>query len=114
VATPKLVDVEVLSVVYEAARVRLGLVRQREQAEEGAARTTMADVGRSTLKNWKPPASGASPKRPNRGGMKARPFRFHMPPDTYDDIKQEIRGAGFSVAGVIQDGLANFARTGEF
>jgi hypothetical protein len=114
VADPKLVDVEVLGVVYEAARVRLGLVRQQEQASDGAARTTMADVGRSTLKKWKPPANGAVPKRPNRGGMKARPFRFYMPPDTYQDIKDRIRGAGFSVAGVIQDGLAHFARTGEY
>lgn len=113
-ANPKLVDVEVLSVVYEAARARLSLVRDREQREEGAARTTMADVGRATLKGWKPPANGAAPKRPNRGGMTARPFRFHMPPEIYNGIKQDIRGAGFSVAGVVQDGLEHFARTGEF
>lgn len=113
-ADPKLVDVEVLGVVYDAARARLKLVRDKEQTERGAARTTMADVGRATLHKWKPPPGKANPTRVHRGGMALRAFRFHMPPDTYAEIKDRIRGAGFSVAGVIQDGLEHFARSGEF
>ena len=56
-ADTKLVDAEIRTLVLEAARARLTLVREQELQEFGAASTTLALVARNALLKWKPPKS---------------------------------------------------------
>lgn len=50
----QLVDLEVFTVIYEAANTRLGLVREAERRATGVAKTDLTDVGRAALHNWRP------------------------------------------------------------
>jgi hypothetical protein len=114
-ADTKLVDMEVLDVVYRAAQERLKIVRATERDTLGVATTNMATIGRAAIANWRPPRQARdSTGRAMRHGMQVRPFRFSMPRESYEETKQRIHAAGQSVAGVVQDGLAKFARTGTY
>jgi hypothetical protein len=42
------------------------------------------------------------------------PFRFTLPTASYAEIKSKIHSCGLSVAGVVQDALEKFARTGKY
>lgn len=48
------VDVSIRSRVLDAAQLRLKRVQEQERARDGVAHTTMADVARAILANWKP------------------------------------------------------------
>lgn len=65
-STPKLVDLEVLQVIYRAASARLEKVRTEERNEHGVAKTDLTDVGRAALTRWKlrPASTLDSGRRP--------------------------------------------------
>lgn len=51
-SSTKLVDLEVLQVIYDAANARLAKVRDNERNEHGVAKTDLTDVGRAALVSW--------------------------------------------------------------
>ena len=59
----QLVDLEVLTVIYDAANARLGVVRKNEREATGVAKTDLTDVGRSALRNWRPSSLQPSGRR---------------------------------------------------
>lgn len=157
---PKLVDMEILWNVYEAANERLESVRAQERETDGIAKTDLTDVARAALHRWNSRRTHQPGRRPAlvtidpatkipsemdadrevfvascsmcefqhygytraecRTGSKGhaavhtRTFRFTMHRETYDQIKQAIQDADMSVAGVVQEGLDAFARTGQY
>lgn len=110
----KLVDTAVLETVHGAATARLALIRAAEVEATGVATTTLAMVARKALVTWSPPKDPPTGKRPMRRGAAIRPFRFHAPLSAYLEKKAAIHAAGQSVAGVVQDALERFARTGKY
>jgi hypothetical protein len=60
----KLVDLEVLNVVYDAASERLKLVRSWEQRDHGVAKTDLTDIGRAALTGWRPSGLIDATRRP--------------------------------------------------
>ena len=62
----KMVDLEVLQVIYAAASARLAKVRDSERAEHGVAKTDLTDVGRAALTRWqlRPATALDSGRRP--------------------------------------------------
>lgn len=48
------VDVSIRSRIHQAAQARLKLVREKERRLDGVAHTTLADVARAVLENWRP------------------------------------------------------------
>ena len=112
--TVRLVDMKILDAVHKAATCQLELLRAYERQTGGVAKTTLADVARAALASWTPPTVPPSNKRPLRRGQPVHTYRFHVPVDSYPKVKKAIHAAGQSVAGVVQDGLERFARTGKY
>ena len=56
-STTHQVDVSVRAVILRAAQARLAVLQDKERARDGVAHTTMADVARHILVNWKPAAT---------------------------------------------------------
>lgn len=142
--TTKLVDLQVPSVVLDAAKARAELVQEQERKTIGVAETTLATVVRFGLLSWKPPRSrppsrtrwathdqirtwarqtglgeitGTPPQDVRLAyreahGLDTHPLRFTMPAGPYEAAKNRIKAAGWSVAGVVQKILEDFARNG--
>jgi hypothetical protein len=112
----RLVDMTILADVHEVASLQLALVRDRERRELGAPRTTLAEVARTAVLNWRPPKNApATPvKRPFRRGKAEQRFRFNIGVERYDAQKAAMEKAGVSVTGVVQSALEKFGRTGRF
>jgi hypothetical protein len=88
----KLVDVEILDAVLNAAKARLVLVRAAEEARDGVSTTTLANVGRQSLLKWEPP--------PGKEGTACRPTRYRRV--RTDEIRQWLsEKSGVEVTGPI-------------
>lgn len=140
----QLVDLQVPTVVLDAAKARVEQVREQERRTIGVAETTVATVVRFGLLEWKrppgkPPArarwatheqirkwaaanghgeiTGTPPPQVREAyreahGLDTHPLRFTMPRAPYAAVKDRIHLAGWSVAGVVQKILEDFARKG--
>lgn len=112
----RLVDMTILADVHEVATLQLAIIRERERREVGAPYTTLAEVARSAILNWKPPKNPpAGPvKRPFRRGKAEQRLRFTIGLERYNAQKKAMADAGVSVTGVVQTALEKFGRTGRF
>lgn len=126
------VDVDIQKAVLDAAKARLALINKEERARYGVVRTSLADVGRTILADWKP--GRAAPNRPAGGGTMAtregvrlnargrrqfgakretRPLRFTMALATYSAAMDLLNAHGMNVTRALDEGLERFARTGK-
>lgn len=142
------VDLEIRTVVLDAATLRLPLVQAEERQKYGKHRTNLSTLAEQILKGWEPgqtkrppapgktvcPTCGREVKTYATGKLrvhgpagdrcptayaddtpklrKTRPLRFPMNRAEYYEIRDRIHMHGQSVASVITQRLAHFARTG--
>lgn len=109
------VDLQIRVDVYADAMEKLEEVRAEERATLGAARTTLADVGRQAVLMWRPLAYREytpTPRSPNGERPKRRPFRFKVARQAYAEASKRIQDAGTSVTAVVEEALRRFALTG--
>lgn len=142
------VDLEINTLVLDAATARLPLVQAQERQRLGKAVTNLSTLAEEILRTWQPGAT----KRPqpsrevrcphcrrmvrtyNTGKLRVhgkpgarcpetfadggprvtetRPLRFPMNRAEYTDVKERIHIHGQSVASVITQRLAHFAKEG--
>ncbi len=113
------IDVDVSVLVLRAARARLELTNQSERAEYGVNKTTLADVGRSILANWRPPRqplqdTNARGYRWPGAGVEVKSLRFKMPEQAYQERAEQMRACKTTVTRCLEEGLERYARTGEY
>lgn len=144
------VDVELATLVLDAAAARLPRVQNTERERYGKASTNLSTLAEAILRDWKPgdvptvrrnprvtcptcgqlvsayasgklrqhgPADDRCPQThvppPGGGKLDTRPLRFPMNRAEYNEIKRLIQNNNESVAHVIGQGMARFARTGK-
>lgn len=109
------VDLAIHRQIYSDAMARLKAVRAQERQETGASRTTLAEIGRTAILNWKPDGRRSyapTPRSPNGKAPKRTPFRFKMAAEPYAEAQTKIHGASLSITQVVEEALVRFAQTG--
>lgn len=86
--------------------------------------TRYRKVSAAEIREWMEKTTGRAVDGPVTKEMRANyrrvhnltvsPFRFSMPVAALLDAKAKIHSCGLSVAGVVQDALEQFARTGKY
>lgn len=113
------VDVDISVLVLQAARARLELTNRTERDQLGINKTTLADIGRAIMSNWKPPAqayedTNARGFRKPGAVAEVKSLRFRMNADTYRERAAQMRTCKTTVTRCLEEGLERYARTGKY
>lgn len=101
------VEVMIRDVVYNAALAR---ARSQMQQLRGVAREILFDRAAQV----EPDSDATHPTARVLGQPLRTRLRFRAPADAYDVARSRLHAAGTSVTAAIEEGLLEYARTGEF
>lgn len=116
VANRHQVDLSIKKPIYDLAMARMKALQKEERQQLGVRRSSLADVGRAAIMNYRRGDGGDYAPRVVRSPSGAKPdrepFRFDMSTEEYERQKRRITMAGHRVTQVVEEALKRFTETG--